>query len=47
MYSLLSGLYQWCMQKTEYKLLVLGLDGSGKTSFIERVKEQEGQKYMR
>ena len=47
MYSLVTGLYQWCMQKPEYKLLVLGLDGAGKTSFIERVKEIEEQKFMR
>ena len=47
MYSLLSGLYQWCTQKTEYKVLILGLDGAGKTSFLERVKELEGLKSMR
>ena len=27
-------------------MLILGLDGAGKTSFLERVKELEGQKFM-
>ena len=47
MYSLVSGAYKWYFEKTEYKLLVLGLDKAGKTNFIEKVKELEGQKFMR
>ena len=42
MYSLVSGFYHWYFQKTEYKVLVLGLDGAGKTSFLEQAKELEG-----
>ena len=44
MYSLLSGFYKWYFEKPEYKVLILGLDGAGKTSFLEQVKELDGQK---
>ena len=46
MYSLLSGFYKWYFEKPEYKVLILGLDGAGKTSFLEQVKELDGQKFM-
>ena len=44
MYSLLSGFYQWYFQKPEYKVLMVGLDGAGKTSFLEQVKSMHKQK---
>ena len=47
MYSLCSGFYQWYNQKTAYKMVILGLDKAGKTSFLELVKQSEGQKFMR
>ena len=44
MYSLLSGFYKWYFEKPEIKVLIVGLDNSGKTSFLERLKGSEGQK---
>ena len=42
MYSLVTGFYKWYFQKPEYKILIIGLDGAGKTSFLEQVKQLEG-----
>ena len=42
MYSLVTGLYQYMTKKPSYKILIVGLDGSGKTSFLEQVKAIEG-----
>ena len=47
MYSLVTGFYQYMTQKPSYKVLIVGLDGSGKTSFLEQVKAIEGQKSMK
>ena len=47
MYSLVTGLYQYMTKKPSYKILIVGLDGSGKTSFLEQVKAIEGQKSMK
>ena len=47
MYSLISGLYHYLTKKPEYKVLIIGLDGAGKTMFIEQVKAIEGQKYTK
>ena len=38
MFTLLSGLYKYLTQKDEYFILILGLDNSGKTTYLEQVK---------
>ena len=38
MYTLLNGLYRYMTQKDEYFILILGLDNSGKTTYLEQVK---------
>ncbi|KAI3652889.1 hypothetical protein MP228_002314 [Amoeboaphelidium protococcarum] len=38
MYTLFSGLYRHLTRKEEYNILVLGLDNSGKTTMLERIK---------
>ena len=38
MYTLLSGLYRSITQKDEFFILILGLDGAGKTTFLETAK---------
>ena len=40
MYTLLSGFYKYVTQKDEYFLLILGLDNSGKSTYLEQVKTQ-------
>jgi len=34
MYTLLSGLYKYIVQKEEYYIIILGLDNAGKTVII-------------
>ena len=38
MYTLLSGAYKHYFRKDEYCILILGLDDSGKTTFLEQTK---------
>ncbi|KZV93400.1 P-loop containing nucleoside triphosphate hydrolase protein [Exidia glandulosa HHB12029] len=38
MYHLLKGLYQHLTRKDEFSVLILGLDGAGKTTFLEKIK---------
>ncbi|KAI5120348.1 hypothetical protein M0805_009423 [Coniferiporia weirii] len=38
MYHLLRGLHEYLTQKEEFSVIILGLDGAGKTTFLERVK---------
>jgi len=38
MFGLLYGLYQYLFSKVEFHLLILGLDGAGKTAFLEQIK---------
>ena len=38
MYTLLSGLYRYIVQKDEYFVLILGLDEAGKTTLLEQTK---------
>ena len=38
MYSLCSGFYRWYNEKIEYKMVIIGLDKAGKTSFLELIK---------
>ena len=45
MYTLLSGLYKYLTQKDEYFILILGLDNSGKTTYLEQVKTKFTQNY--
>lgn len=40
MYHLLRGLYDFLTRKDEFNVLILGLDGAGKTTFLENVKSQ-------
>lgn len=40
MFSLLYGFWQYLSRKVEYNVLVLGVDSAGKTTFVEKVKEQ-------
>ena len=39
MFSLLYGLWEYIFRKEELRILVLGLDKSGKTTLLERLKE--------
>jgi len=38
MFGLLYGLYKYLWSKTEYYVIILGLDSAGKTAFLEQVK---------
>jgi ADP-ribosylation factor related protein 1 len=38
MFTLLSGFYKYVTQKDEYFILILGLDNSGKSTYLEQVK---------
>ncbi|KAL5507377.1 ARL3 [Sanghuangporus vaninii] len=38
MYHLLKGLHEYLTQKEEFSIIILGLDGAGKTTFLEKVK---------
>eukprot|EP00053_Salpingoeca_punica_P008705 m.77766 g.77766 ORF g.77766 m.77766 type:complete len:202 (+) comp14720_c0_seq3:176-781(+) len=45
MFSLLSGLYTYMTRKEEYYILIVGLDNSGKTTLLEKVKQILKPKY--
>lgn len=38
MFSLVHGFWKYWLQKEEYYIIILGLDGAGKTSFLEQAK---------
>ncbi|KAH8865708.1 ADP-ribosylation factor-related protein 1 [Schistosoma japonicum] len=38
MYTLLHGFWHYLSQKNEFSVLILGLDGAGKTTYLERAK---------
>ncbi|CAH8628845.1 unnamed protein product [Heterobilharzia americana] len=38
MYTLLRGLWHYLSQKDEFSVLILGLDGAGKTTYLEQAK---------
>jgi ADP-ribosylation factor related protein 1 len=38
MFTLSSGIWRYLMRKDEFRVLVLGLDKSGKTTFLESIK---------
>ena len=42
MFSLMHGFYQYLFRKPQFKVLMVGLDGSGKTSLLEQLKSTEG-----
>ncbi|EPR60579.1 ADP-ribosylation factor family protein [Toxoplasma gondii GAB2-2007-GAL-DOM2] len=44
MFSLVSGLYQWLFSYDELRLLLVGLDGSGKTTFLEQLKARHSKR---
>ncbi|KAL5016044.1 hypothetical protein ScPMuIL_005633 [Solemya velum] len=46
MYSLLSGLWKFLVQKDEYSVLILGLDNAGKTTYLEQTKIQFNKNYQ-
>ena len=39
MFSLIHGLCEWTFSKPEMRILIVGLDSSGKTSMLEKMKE--------
>ncbi len=39
------GLYKYLTQKDEYFILILGLDNSGKTTYLEQVKTKFSKNY--
>jgi ADP-ribosylation factor related protein 1 len=39
MFSLIKGLWKKYTEKPTYRLLILGLNGAGKTTFITKIKE--------
>ncbi|CAL8089541.1 unnamed protein product [Calicophoron daubneyi] len=45
MYTLFRGLWDYLSQKDEYSLLILGLDGAGKTTYLEQTKTQFVKNY--
>ena len=45
MYTLLSGLYKYLTHKDEYFILILGLDNSGKSTYLEQVKTKFTDNY--
>ena len=45
MYTLLSGALHYVLQKNVYYILVLGLDGAGKSSLLERFKAAHDKRY--
>jgi len=45
MYTLLSGAYKHYFRKDEYCILILGLDDSGKTTFLEQTKIKFSKEY--
>ncbi|KAI0798547.1 P-loop containing nucleoside triphosphate hydrolase protein [Irpex lacteus] len=38
MYHLLKGLHEYLTRKEEFSVIILGLDGAGKTTFLEKIK---------
>eukprot|EP01080_Neovahlkampfia_damariscottae_P010625 gene10625-3248_t len=40
MFSLLYGFYEIATKKLQYNILIVGLDGAGKTSLLEKIKEK-------
>ncbi|TFL00716.1 P-loop containing nucleoside triphosphate hydrolase protein [Pterulicium gracile] len=38
MYHLLKGFHEYLTRKEQYSILILGLDGAGKTTFLEKIK---------
>lgn len=42
MFSLLGGCYEWMFRKEELHLLIIGLDGSGKSLSLEALKARLG-----
>ena len=45
MFSLLYGLWQYVFKKDDYFVLILGLDNSGKTTFLEHTKINFNKRY--
>ena len=45
MISLIKGFYKQYFDKPCFKILIIGCEGSGKTTYINAIKLQEGQKH--
>lgn len=40
MFSLVSGIFDWYFKKPSLNLLIIGDESSGKTTFLEKIKEE-------
>ena len=46
MFTLLSQLWAKYTRRDEYSILILGLDGAGKSTFLERIKRDQGLPHL-
>lgn len=46
MYALASGFYKQLLEKDDYFVMIIGLDNSGKTTLLERIKSKSNNTPM-